>query len=140
MPSLRTLVLEYRSRPATASAQALLEPLRDDRAILTHLLQQWVSAADEVEGEVVAALLAAARDVTPAALTEADLRDALLESTRHRLAQWVTTERAWPYALSKPPTREEIEFVLQRRIHRDGHDSHACRCGNGPAESGYHDG
>ena len=137
MPSLRTLVLEYRSRPATASAHALLEALRDDRAILAHLLQQWVSAADEVEGEVVTALLAAARDVTPAALTEADLRDALLESTRRRLAQWVTTERAWPYALSKPPTKGEIEFVLLRRIHRDGHDSNACHPGNGPTGSGH---
>ena len=119
MPSIRPLVLEYRRRPATASAQALLEALRDDRAILTHLLLQWVSAADEVEGEVVAALLDAASDVTPAALTEPDLRDVLLESTRHRLAQWVTNERAWPYALSKPPTQDEIEFVLQRRIHRE---------------------
>jgi hypothetical protein len=116
----------------------VLEALRDDRAILAHLLQQWVSAADEVEGEVVAALLAAARDVTPAALTEADLRDALLESTRHRLAQWVTTERAWPYALSRPPTKDEIEFVLQRRTHRDGRDSDACRPGNGPTGSGHH--
>jgi len=140
VPSLRTLVLEYRSRPETASAQALLEALRDDRAILTHLLQQWVSAADEVDGEVVAALLAAASDVTPAALMEPDLRDALLESIRHRLAQWVTTERAWPYALSKPPTKDEIEFVLRRRTYRDGLDSDASRRGNGPAGSGYHDG
>jgi hypothetical protein len=132
--------LEYRSRPATASAQALLEALPDDRAILAHVLQQWVSAADEVEGEVVAALLAAARDVTPAALSEPDLRDALLESTRHRLAQWVTSERAWPYALSKPPINDEIEFVLRRRTYRDGHDSDPGRRSDGPAGSGYHDG
>ncbi len=139
MSSLRRLVRGYQLHPGPTTAEAFLAGVRDERVGLNRVLAKWLDPGEDADGEIVAALLTAACDLTPAQLADEDLREALLDKTRRRLALWVTTERAWPYALSDPPTREEVEFVLRRRFNAPAPDGNHGAAGRQHTRGGHPD-
>jgi hypothetical protein len=110
-----------------------------ERVGLNRVLAKWLDSGEDPDGEVVAALLTAAGDLTPARLADEDLREALLAEARRRLALWVTTDRAWPYALSDPPTRGEVEFALRRRFNAHTPDGNHRAAGPHHTRGGHRD-